>query len=167
MNQQGQNTDGDESDSTHDFGWEDYTVNPGQYDVPKASDIQGNDGISFSVVEGSSDNGGLGWEDYTTKTDRNDIIESIDNADGQGSIFTLDNVHPMIGIEDNHDNNGDDQSKYPVVIKNAYLAERFGIDEKTLMQRCKKIGGNVLKIGIRAVLPNYAADLTAAGIDLI
>ena len=166
MEQQGPNSNGDDN-STKNFGWEDYTVNPGQYGVPKVSDVQGDSGASFTVVDGSGSTGGLGWEDFTTKTDRNDIIESIDSADGQGSIFTLDDEHPMIGVTEDQDSNMSAPiQKYPVRIKNIYLAERFGINEEMLKQKCERIGTKVLTVGLKAVLPNYMADLAAAGIDL-
>jgi len=162
-------SNGDISNSTKDFGWEDYTVNPGQYNVPQASDISGNSGASFTVVEGSGSTGGLGWEDFTTKTDRNDIIESIDSADGRGSIFTLDNEHPIIGVTEDQDNSASSsaQGGYSTRIRNAYLAERFSINEEMLKQKCERIGAKVLAVGLKSVLPNYMADLEAAGIVLV
>ena len=167
MEQKG-HSNGDISNLTTDLGWEDYTVNPGQYNVPQASDISGNGGASFKVVEGSSDTGGLGWEDFTTKTDRNDIIESIDTVDGQGSIFTLDDEHPMTGVTEDQDNNASAPVRggYSTKIRNAYLAERFGINEEMLKRKCERIGTKVLAVGLKSVLPNHMADLEAADIVL-
>ena len=176
MEQQSPTSNGNGSDSTENFGWKDYTVNPGQYHVPKASDIPGNAGASFEVVEGGGNTGVLDdWQDYTTKTDRNDIIVPFDEADGGGSIYTLNGKYPMIGVpsdgvppdgvsSENQNNDSTKTEKYPVRIKNPSLAERFGINEEMLKQKCKRIGTNVLAVGLKAVPPNYVADLVAAGI---
>ena len=165
MEQQSPTSNGNGSDSTENFGWKDYTVNPGQYHVPKASDIPGNAETSFEVIEWSNNTGGLDWQDFTTKTDRDDIIVPFDEADGRGSIYTLDGKYPMIGVSSENQNNDNTKTeKYPVRIKNPSLAERFGINEEMLKQKCKRIGTNVLAVGLKAVPPNYVADLVAAGI---
>ena len=164
MEQQSPTSNGNGSDSTENFGWKDYTVNPGQYHVPKASDIPGNAETSFEVVEGSN-TGGLDWQDFTTKTDRDDIIVPFDEADGRGSIYTLDGKYPMIGVSSENQNNDSTKTeKYPLRIKNPSLAERFGINEEMLKRKCERIGTEVLAVGMKAVPPNYVADLVAAGI---